>query len=89
MWVSLMLHVGVPPSAPRSRTMQDQAAGSAVGWNAAQSHVVSAEQRVLQPGAGGNVGAVANFATDLLLQQATFAPCGGSCYGKEYRKKSH
>ena len=60
-----------------SRTMQDQAAASAVGWNAAQSHVVPAEQRVLQPGAGGNVGAVANFATDLLVQQATFPPGGG------------
>jgi hypothetical protein len=56
--------------------MQDQAAGSAAGWNAAQSHVVSTEQRVLQPGAGGNVGAIVNFATDLLLQQANFAPGG-------------
>jgi hypothetical protein len=63
---------------PRSSgTMQDQAAGSAAGWNAAQSHVVSTEQRVLQPGAGGNVGAIVNFATDLLLQQANFAPGGG------------
>jgi hypothetical protein len=50
--------------------MQDEAAGSATGWNVAQSHVVSTEQRVLQPGAGGNVGAIVNFATDLLLQQA-------------------
>jgi hypothetical protein len=66
-----------PPSTPRSRTMQDQAAASAAGWNAAQSHVVSAEQRVMQPGAGGNVGAVVHYATDLLLQQATFAPGGG------------
>jgi hypothetical protein len=66
-----------PPFAPRSRTMQDQAAGSAVGWNATQSHAVSAEQRVLQPGAGGNVGAVVRYATDMLLQQAAFAPGGG------------
>jgi hypothetical protein len=38
---------------------------------------VSTEQRVLQPGAGGNVDAVVRFATDLLLQQATFASGGG------------
>jgi hypothetical protein len=38
---------------------------------------VSAERRVLQPGAGGNVGAVVRYTTDLLLQQATFAPGGG------------
>ena len=57
--------------------MQDQATASAAGWNAAQGDVVFAEQHILQPGAGGNVGAVANFATDLLLQHATFDPGGG------------
>jgi hypothetical protein len=66
-----------PPSARRSRTMQDEVAASAMGWNATQGDVVSAEQRIMQPGAGGNVGAVATFATDLLLQQATFDPGGG------------
>jgi hypothetical protein len=66
-----------PPSAKRSRTMQDSVAASVVGWNATQSHVVSAEWRVLQPGAGGNVGAVVRFTMDLLLQQATFPPGGG------------
>jgi hypothetical protein len=38
---------------------------------------VSEEQRVLQPGAGGNVGTVVRFATDMLVQHATFAPGGG------------
>jgi hypothetical protein len=57
--------------------MQDSAAASVVGWNVAQSHVVSAQRRVLQPGAGGNVGAVARYAMDLLLQQDTFPPGGG------------
>jgi hypothetical protein len=66
-----------PPSAKRSRTMQDSVAASAMGWNATQSHVVSAEWRVLQPGAGGHVGAVVRYSTDLLLQHATFAPGGG------------
>ena len=66
-----------PPFAKRSRTMQDSVAASAMGWNATQSHVVSAEWRVLQPGAGGNVGAVVRFTSDLLLQQDTFPPGGG------------
>jgi hypothetical protein len=66
-----------PPSANRSRTMRDSAAASVAGWNVAQSHVASAEQRVLQPGAGGNVGAVVRYASDLLLQQDTFPPGGG------------
>jgi hypothetical protein len=65
-----------PPS-KRSRTMRDSAAASATGWNAAHSHVVSAERRVLQPSAGGNVGAVVHFTVDLLLQQATFPSGGG------------
>ena len=58
-------------SAKRSHTMQDSAAASAMGWNAAQSHVVSAERRVLQPGAVGNVGALVRYSTNMLLQQAT------------------
>jgi hypothetical protein len=53
------------PSAKRGRNMQDSAAASAVGWNATQSHVVSAERRGLQPGAGGTVGAVVRYTTDL------------------------
>jgi hypothetical protein len=69
------------PSGLYGRNLQDSAAASAAGWNAAQSHVVSAERRVLQPGAGGNVGAVVRYASTAAQARQVFEHL--SVHGRE------